>query len=82
MHGHRKPDQTGAASGICFVVLFISGVIPLGELLGSFADSDATFDAYFASASNRAGNIVGGALLGASAFVFIWFLHLSPMASA
>lgn len=68
-------DRTRAASGVCFVVLFIGGVIPLGELLGSFGDPDATFDAYFASAGNRVGNIVGGALLGASAFVFLWFLQ-------
>jgi len=69
------PDRSAPISGVCFVVLFISGVIPLGELLGSFADSDAAFAAYFASSSNRVGNIVGGALLAASAFVFIWFLH-------
>lgn len=75
MQEHRRADRAGAASGISFVVLFIGGVIPVGELLGSFGDSDATFDAYFASASNRAGNIVGGALLGASAFTYIWFLH-------
>lgn len=75
MHEHREPDPTGAASGVLFVVLFIGGVIPLGDLLGSFGDSDATFDAYFASTSNRAGNIVGGALIGASAFAFLWFLH-------
>lgn len=75
LHENREPDRAGAASGVLFVVLFIGGVIPLGELLGSFGDSDATFDAYFASASNRAGNIVGGALIGASAFAFLWFLH-------
>ena len=75
MHEHREPGLTGAASGVLFVVLFISGLVPLGTLLGSFGDEDATFDAYFASSSNRAGNIVGGALLAASAFVFLWFLH-------
>lgn len=75
MHEQRQADRSGAASGALFVVLFIAGLIPLGELLGSFGDSDATFDAYFASAGNRTGNIVGGGLLGASAFVFIWFLH-------
>jgi len=75
MHEQRDRDRGGAASGVLFVVLFVGGIIPLGELLGSFGESDATFDAYFASSSNRAGNIVGGALLGASAFVFLWFLH-------
>jgi len=74
MH-QRQPDRTGAASGVLFVVLFIGGLIPLGTLLGSFGDEDATFDTYFASSSNRVGNIIGGVLLGASAFVFLWFLH-------
>lgn len=75
MHERREPGRTGAASGVLFVVLFIGGIIPLGALLGSFGDEDATFSTYFASTSNRAGNIVGGVLLGASAFVFLWFLH-------
>ncbi len=69
------PERSAALSGVGFVVLFVGGVIPLGDLLGSFADSDATFAAYFASSANRVGNIVGGALLAASAFVFVWFLH-------
>jgi len=71
----REPDRTGAASGVLFVVLFIGGVIPVGDLLGSFGDSDATFEAYFASSGKRVGNMIGGGLLGASAFVFLWFLH-------
>ncbi len=75
MHEHRQPGRAGAASGVLFVVLFVGGLVPLGTLLGSFADEDATFNTYFASTSNRAGNIVGGVLLAASAFVFLWFLH-------
>lgn len=73
--GRHRPERTAALSGVGFVVLFIGGVIPLGELLGAFADSDATFASYFASSSNRIGNIVGGVLLAASGFAFIWFLH-------
>lgn len=73
----RQPERrpTGALSGICFVGLFVGGLVPFGDLLGSFADPDATFVEYFASSNNRAGNIVGGVLLGISAFVFIWFLY-------
>ncbi|MCA1694576.1 MAG: hypothetical protein LC749_07505, partial [Actinobacteria bacterium] len=56
-------DRSGAASGVAFVVLFIGGLVPLGKVLESFGDSDATFETYFASTSNRVGNIVGGALL-------------------
>ena len=67
--------RTAAASGICFSVLFIAGLVPLGELVGSFADSDQTFEVYFADAANRAGNIVGGILLAASALVVLWFLE-------
>lgn len=73
--GRHAPERTAALSGFSFVVLFIGGVIPLGELLGAFADSDTTFALYFASSSNRLGNIVGGALLAASSVAFIWFLH-------
>ena len=42
-------------SGIAFAVLYVAGLVPLGELLGSFGDSDATFVAYFAKDSNRIG---------------------------
>lgn len=72
--GQRR-NSAGAAIGIGFVVLFIGGIIPIGDLFGSFGDSDATFDTYFASTSHRIGNIVGGALLGLSGFVFLWFLQ-------
>jgi hypothetical protein len=67
--------RAAAASGISFSVLFIAGLLPLGELLGSFADSDQTFEAYFADSANRAGNIVGGILLVAAALVFLWFIQ-------
>ena len=67
--------RAAAASGICFSVLFIAGVLPMGELLGSFADSDQAFEVYFADTANRAGNIVGGILLAASALAFLWFLQ-------
>lgn len=69
--------RTGPVTGVVFAVLFIGGVVSFGGLLGSFGDSDATFETYFASSSNRVGNLVGGALLGAAGLVFVWFLvHL------
>lgn len=72
-----EATRTGPLTGIVFAVLFIGGIVSLGGLLGSFGDSDATFETYFASSSNRAGNLVGGALLGAAGLVFVWFLvHL------
>ncbi len=85
MGEYPVPDRSAAASGVAFVVLFIGGLVPLGGLLGSFGDSDVTFETYFASTNNRVGNIAGGALLGAAGFVFIWFLnhlrqwHSSPI---
>lgn len=67
--------RAASASGICFSVLFVGGIICLGELLGSFADSDQAFEVYFANSGNRAANIVGGILLTAAALVFLWFLQ-------
>ncbi len=64
-------------TGVVFSVLFIGGAVLFGELLGSFGDSDATFERYFASASYRTGNLVGGVLLGAAGLIFLSFLmHL------
>jgi hypothetical protein len=62
---------------VCFAVLFFAGLLPLGDLLGSFGDSDATFVAYFATDSNRIGSIVGGFVLALGGLSFLWFLsHL------
>jgi hypothetical protein len=70
-------SRIGPVTGAIFSVLFIGGVVVFGELLGSFGDSDATFERYFASNSNRTGNLVGGALLGGAGLIFLWFLlHL------
>lgn len=75
MSERHMPNRSASLSGFAFVVLFVGGVIPLGDLFGSIGDSDATFETYFSSAGNRIGNIVGGVLLGAAGFVFLWFLH-------
>lgn len=70
-------SRTGPVMGVVFAVLFIGGIFAFGELLGSSGDSDATFETYFASNSNRASNLVGGVLFGAAGLVFVWFLvHL------
>jgi hypothetical protein len=61
-------------SGIAFAVLYVAGFLPLGELLGSFGDSDATFVAYFAKDSNRIGALIGGVGLALAGLVFFWFL--------
>ena len=60
-----------------FALLVFAGLLPLGELLGSFGDSDATFVAYFEAESIRIGTIVGGFVLALGALSFLWFLsHL------
>lgn len=70
-------SQTGPVMGVVFAVLFIGGVFAFGELLGSSGDSDAAFETYFASNSNRASNLIGGVLFGAAGLVFVSFLvHL------
>ena len=66
-----------AWSGMVFAVLFFAGLVPLGELLGSFGDPDATFVAFFDKDSNRIGTLVGGLVLALGALSFLWFLgHL------
>ena len=75
--GHGGGGQGRAWSGIAFAVLYVAGLVPLGELLGSFGDSDATFVEYFAKDSNRIGAVVGGIGLAVAALTFLWFLsHL------
>lgn len=61
-------------SGVAFAVLYVAGLVPLGDLLGSFGDSDATFVAYFAKDSNRIGAVFGGVGLALAGLVFFWFL--------
>jgi hypothetical protein len=64
-------------SGVVFAVLYVAGLVPLGELLGSFGDPDATFVAFFDKDSNRIGTLVGGLVLALGALSFLWFLsHL------
>lgn len=60
--------------GIAFAVLYVAGLVPLGELLGSFGDSDRTFVVFFASDSNRAGVVIGGLVLALAGLQFLWFL--------
>ena len=72
--GRSGGDRGRAWSGIAFAVFYVAGLVPLGELLGSFGDSDATFVEYFAKDSNRVGAVVGGIGLAVAALTFLWFL--------
>jgi hypothetical protein len=75
--GQSGGDRARPWSGIVFAVLYVAGLVPLGELLGSFGDSDATFVDYFAKDSNLVGAVVGGIGLAVAALTFLWFLsHL------
>lgn len=75
MEGPGVSASRGRAwSAVTFAILYVGGVIPLGELLGSFADSDETFVAYFATDSNRVGVLIGGLVLALAAVAFLWFV--------
>ena len=61
--------------GSAFVVLFLGSSVLLGELVGSFADSDAQFVTLFSDAGNRIGYVAGSALMLLAGFAFVWFAH-------
>ena len=61
--------------GSAFVVLFLGSSVLLGDLVGSFADSDAQFVTLFSDAGNRVGYIVGSVLLVLAGLAFVWFAH-------
>ena len=61
--------------GSVFVVLFVGSSVLLGDLVGSFADSDAQFVTLFSDAGNRVGYIVGSVLLVLAGLAFVWFAH-------
>lgn len=61
--------------GSAFVVLFLGSSVLLGDLVGSFADSDAQFVTLFAGAGNRVGYVVGSVLLVLAGLAFVWFAH-------
>lgn len=67
-------DRGRAWSGIAFAALYVAGLLPLGDLLGSFGDSDETFVVFFASDRNRAGVLLGGVVLALAGLTFLWFL--------
>lgn len=61
--------------GAVFLVLFTGSIIPLGELIGSFADPDRQFISLFLHTSNRVGYLAGSASLVLAGLAFIWFAH-------
>ena len=61
--------------GSAFVVLFLGSSVLLGELVGSFADSDAQFVTLFSDSGNRIGYVAGSALLLLAGLAFVWFAH-------
>ena len=62
-------------SGVAFALLFVAGILALGELSGSVGDSDETFISYYADSGTRARDIVGGYLLAGAGLSFLWFLN-------
>ena len=64
-----------ARPGSAFVVLFLGSSVLLGELVGSFADSDAQFVTLFSDSGNRIGYVIGSFLLVLAGLAFVWFAH-------
>ena len=64
-----------ARPGALFVVLFVGSSVLLGELVGSFADSDAQFVTLFSDGGNRVLYVAGSALLLLAGPAFVWFAH-------
>lgn len=70
-------NESVRVSGICgvfFAITFAAGGILLGDLFGSFADSDETFVEYYASSSNRTGSALGGLFLLISGIALLPFV--------
>ncbi len=61
--------------GSAFVLLFLGSSVLLGDLVGSFADSDAQFVTLFSDAGNRVGYVAGSVLLVLAGLAFLWFAH-------
>lgn len=62
------------AGGILFAVAFGGAGFLLGDLWGSFGDSDDTFSEYYGSTSNRAGSVAGAVLLFVSGLAMLPFI--------
>jgi hypothetical protein len=60
-------------AGGVFVLLFVVSLATLGDLLGSFADSDRAFANHFSDGGNRARDIVGSLSLVLAGFAMVWF---------
>ena len=66
--------RAAAVSGSIFSGLFVAGLLPLAAARPA-SPTQTRPSSLFADSANRAGNIVGGILLAASALVFLWFLQ-------
>ncbi|MGH3474435.1 MAG: hypothetical protein ACRDOT_05905 [Aeromicrobium sp.] len=64
-----------ARPGSVFVVLFVGSAVLLGELVGSFADSDAQFVSLFSDTGNWIAYVAGSALMLLAGPAFVWFAH-------
>ena len=64
-----------AKAGGVFAVLFTLALLGLGDLLGSFADSDRTFVDNFADGATRATEIAGAYLLVLAGASLVWFAN-------
>ena len=70
---HKRP-RLSLLSGLSFVLLFFASLVMLGDLAGSFADSDALFIDYHSSQSNQIQVVVGGYVITAAGLALLIFL--------
>jgi hypothetical protein len=61
-----------AIAGIVFAATFVAGFLIIGNALGNFGDSDATFAEYYAD--DHETEIIGGYLLVIAAIAFVCFV--------
>jgi hypothetical protein len=63
------------ATGVGFVVLFVAGMLLLGELIGAFADPDAFLVSYYANDDYHVRDLAGGHLVVVAALALLLFLQ-------
>ena len=65
--------RNASVAGVVFALLFVVSLVMLGDLLGSFADSDRSFESHFSDGFNRARDIVGSLSLVLAGYAMVWF---------
>jgi hypothetical protein len=65
--------KSASRAGGVFALLFVVSLVTLGDLLGSFGDSDRAFAKHFSNSGDRARDTLGSLFLVLAGFAMIWF---------